>query len=356
MIRLRSWTLAASVGALVLASCMVAGHDTDAAKWPGIVSIQTVSGRSVYHECGGTLIAPDWVLTAAHCAEDMRIEPSGRAAMFRREGDGRQTRFGLVAIAAGLTDLRNVPTGSLQPVSEIVLHPNYVPGAPELGNDLAMLRLAQPIEGPLMQLDLAEAPLDIFQPYASVLAAGYGRKGETVASEGGVTRKGRQIEAGSMVLQEGYVPPVPTAECVSRIASGLVREGLAEIYDDVTIDAQTQICAGRGGTDACQGDSGGPLVLRTVNGPVQVGVVSWGLGCGRTETPGVYMRLSAYRGWIAGVLDPVLAPPVPSPEESVPAPEAPKLPSAGEPAFPLQPDDLPVPKSDPGLATGTTGQ
>jgi secreted trypsin-like serine protease len=334
--------LAAAPGALVLVGCMVAGHDTDAAKWPGIVSIQTVSGRTVYHECGGTLIAPDWVLTAAHCAEDMRIEPSGRAAMFRREGDGRQTRLGLVAIAAGLTDLRNVPTDSVQPVSEILLHPDYAPGAPQLGNDLAMLRLAKPIEGPVMQLDLAEAPLDVFQPYASVLAAGYGRKGETAASEGGITRKGRQIEAGSMVLQEGYVPPVQTTECAGLIASELAREGLAEIYGDVTINSQTQICAGRGGTDACQGDSGGPLVLRTVNGPVQVGVVSWGLGCGRAETPGVYMRLSAYRGWITGVLDPAL--------------EAPVLPSDREPALALQPNGPPVPKSDPDQATGTTIQ
>lgn len=354
MIRLRSWMLAGAAGGLVLAGCMVAGRDTDAAKWPGIASIQTVSGRTVYHECGGTLIAPDWVLTAAHCAENMRVEPSGRAAMFQREADGRETRLGLVAIAAGLTDLRNIPTGSVQPVSEIVLHPGYVPGSPELGNDLALLRLEKPIAGPVMQLDSADAPVDVFQPYASVLAAGYGRKGENAGGEGGITRAGRQIEAGSMVLQEGYVPPVEPDECASLIASGLAREGLAEIYADVTIDPETQICAGRGGTDACQGDSGGPLVLRTVNGPLQVGVVSWGLGCGRAENPGVYMRVSAYRGWIAGVLDPSLALPAPAPEMLVPASDASAVPPSDEPALPLEAEGLPVPEGDPAPPAGTT--
>lgn len=58
-----------------------------------------------------------------------------------------------------------------------------------------------------MQADLAEAPLAVFQQYASGLAAGYGRLGATAAREGGITRKGRQIEAGCLVLQEGYVPP-----------------------------------------------------------------------------------------------------------------------------------------------------
>ena len=355
MIRLRNWMLAGAAGALLLSGCMVAGRDTDAAKWPGIVSIQTVSGRTVRHECGGTLIAPDWVLTAAHCAEDMQVEPSGRAAMFQREANGYETRLGLVAVAVGLTDLREIPAGSVQPVSDIVLHPDYVPGSPELGHDLALLRLAQPVAGPIMQLDLAAAPVDVFQPYASVLAAGYGRKGEAADGEGGITRMGRRVEAGSMVLQEGYVPPVPPEECASLIASGLAREGLAELYADVTIDPVTQICAGKGGTDACQGDSGGPLVLRTVNGPIQVGVVSWGLGCGRAENPGVYVRVSAYRDWIAGVLDPSQAPPEPAPEMPEPAPDSAPAAPADEPALAPVAGSLPDPESglDPSAETAT---
>jgi len=341
MIRTLKWIVAALAGAVLLASCMVAGRDADASEWPGIVSIQTVSGRTVYHECGGTLIAPDWVLTAAHCAEDMRIEPSGRAAMFQTEADGRQTRLGAIAVGVGLTDLRKVPAGSVQPVAEVVLHPDYSPRAPERGHDLALLRLSMPIAAARMTLDSAETPVDPFQPYASVLAAGYGRKGEAADGEAAVTRSGRQIEAGSLVLQEGYVPPVDPAECADLIAQGLAREGLAEANAGVSVDAATQLCAGRGGTDACQGDSGGPLVLRTVNGPVQIGVVSWGLGCGRPENPGIYTRVSAYRDWIARVTDPSAAPPLPEPESPAELPALPLEPVPVLPAGEPLPDAAP---------------
>jgi trypsin len=61
------------------------------------------------------------------------------------------------------------------------------------------------------------------------------------------------------------------------------------------------MCAGHrdGGIDACQGDSGGPLVWRSQDGPILVGVVSFGDGCARRLKYGVYSRLSYYRDWIA---------------------------------------------------------
>lgn len=343
MNRRLKWGLMAVASACVLASCMVAGRDADIANWPGMVSIQTIAGRDVFHECGGTLIAPDWVLTAAHCAEDMQVEASGRAAQFLREEDGSKVRRGIVAVAVGLGDLRNIPPGSVFPVSEIVIHPDYQPGAPERGNDLALLRLAGRSGAPAMRVaGLNGSAQGLHEPYADVWAAGYGQKGEGAQGEDGTTRSGRHVAAGSLILQEGYVPPLPPEVCVERIRAGLEREGLVDaVYSGVTVDPVTQVCAGTGGSDACQGDSGGPLVLRTPSGPVLAGVVSWGLGCGRAENPGVYMRVSAYSGWIGSAINPL-----PRPSPALPdAPEA-EIPAAPPPES--APETAPEPSAPPG--------
>ena len=72
------WSLA--FGTLVLASaCVVAGRDADPADWPGMASMQSIQGRDIYHECGATMIAESWALTAAHCVETARIENGRRA-------------------------------------------------------------------------------------------------------------------------------------------------------------------------------------------------------------------------------------------------------------------------------------
>lgn len=322
-----------------LASCMVAGRDADIADWPGMASVQTVSGGTIYHECGATMIAPEWALTAAHCVENARIEANGRAAQYLEGDRGQMTRFGTLAVAAGLGDLTVVPRNSVFAVREIVIHPGYQASAPEKGNDLALLRIAGSWTGPLMPTDgLTAVAGDMMQPYADILAAGYGKLGETAQGEEGIARGGRHVRAPSLILQEGYVPAVDTATCDSQIRARINEAGLAAVYPDVAIDPATQICAGIGGSDACQGDSGGPLVLRRAPGePVQTGIVSWGMGCARPESPGVYMRVSAFAPWISEVTGlPVMAQ-VPEsenfssdPAETPPALEAPVTEETGE--------------------------
>jgi trypsin len=65
------------------------------------------------------------------------------------------------------------------------------------------------------------------------------------------------------------------------------------------------LCAAKDSTDSCQGDSGGPLILKSEDGSgndVQIGVVSWGLGCADQRYPGVYAEVAAVREWIDGTL------------------------------------------------------
>jgi secreted trypsin-like serine protease len=286
-----------------LAGCMVAGQDADIADWPGMASVQTVSGSTIYHECGATMISPEWALTAAHCVENVRIESNGRAAQYLEEENGEMSRFGTLAVAAGLGDLTVVPKDTVFAVREVVIHPEYQPSAPEKGNDLALLRIAGRWTGPTMALDgLTGTAGDLMQPYADIVAAGYGKLGEAAQGQEGVARGGRHVRAPSLILQEGYVPVVDTGVCNSQIRDRINEAGLAAVYPEVSIDAVTQLCAGIGGSDACQGDSGGPLVLRSASGgPVQAGIVSWGMGCARAESPGVYMRVAAFAPWVSAV-------------------------------------------------------
>ena len=301
----RGWKIGIGAGVLALATaCVVGGQDADPADWPGMASLQALQGRSVYHECGATMISPEWAITAGHCVEGVRVESNGRAAQYFPDATGRRMeRFGPVGLAIGRGTLTDVPSSALFPVSEIVVHPQYDAGNPERGHDLALIRIEGRWEGEVAPLDgLTAPPIDMTGSYADTLVAGYGKLGETAQSEDGTSRTGRHVTAPSLILQEGYVPLVDMKACQKQTAARIAEYGLQDDMAGVAIDPETQICAGTGGVDSCQGDSGGPLMLRSYeHGPVQIGVVSWGLGCARPDSPGIYMRVSAYSGWISSV-------------------------------------------------------
>ena len=316
------WGIAAGIIAMA-AACVVGGQDADPADWPGMASIQALQGRSIYHECGATMISSEWALTAGHCVEGVFIEENGRAAQYFPDGTGRRMeRFGPLAIVVGRADLTDIPRETLFPVAEVIVHPDYQHGFPEKGHDLALLRIEGQWDGPVADLDgLLAEPVDLSGEYLDTFVAGYGKLGETARNEDGISRTGRHVSAPSLILQEGYVPLVESGACQSQIASLIEEYGLGEELTGVGVDPALQVCAGTGGVDSCQGDSGGPLMLRSAEGnPVQIGVVSWGLGCARPDSPGIYMRVSAYADWIgtATGLNPVPVPvdvPADVPEE-----------------------------------------
>lgn len=299
------WKIATGAGLLVLATaCVVGGQEADPADWPGMASLQALQGRSVYHECGATMISPEWAITAGHCVEGVRVESNGRAAQYFPDATGRSMeRFGPVGLAVGRASLTDVPSSALFPVAQVVVHPDYDPGNPERGHDLALLRIEGRWEGEVAPLDgLTSEAVDMTGSHADTLVAGYGKVGETARSEDGTSRTGRHVTAPSLILQEGYVPLVDMKTCQSQTAARIADYGLEDDLAGVAVDPETQICAGAGGVDSCQGDSGGPLMMRSYeHGPVQIGVVSWGLGCARPDSPGIYMRVSAYSGWISAV-------------------------------------------------------
>ncbi|MGB3627693.1 MAG: trypsin-like serine protease, partial [Henriciella sp.] len=127
---------------------------------------------------------------------------------------------------------------------------------------------------------------------------GYGNTEEVDDAGGAINNRGRAVFAPSLRLQQATLPLVDTQACKAQLDGLIAGYGLDEAYGDYSLGAAT-LCAGGDDQDSCYGDSGGPLVVRNEYGePFQVGIVSWGLGCGREDSPGVYTRAAHFAPWI----------------------------------------------------------
>jgi secreted trypsin-like serine protease len=219
---------------------IVGGEATDIKQHPWQVALTI--GNNL---CGGAIVAQKWVLTAAHC-----VRPSPKLSEVKAKADATDYTRG----------------GIWTEIEQIVVHENYNPSTNE--NDLALIKLKAPTAGRVIPLATPALPVPNGQPLE-------------------VTGWGRTVEGGTPAtgLLKANVPYVDNAAC-NVVYEGSIKPGM--------------LCAGyrEGGVDACQGDSGGPLVWRTPDGPVLVGVVSFGEGCARKLKYGVYTRVSAYRDWI----------------------------------------------------------
>ncbi|XP_076764986.1 proclotting enzyme [Xylocopa sonorina] len=230
---------------------IVGGHNADLGEWPWIAALFN-SGRQF---CGGSLIDDLHILTAAHCVANMNSWDVARLTV----------RLGDYNIKTN-TEVRHIE----RRVKRVVRHRGF--NARTLYNDIALLTLSEPVP-------FTQQVRPICLPGGSQLYPG---SMATVIGWGSLRESGPQ----PAILQEVSIPIWTNSEC--RLKYGAAAPG--GIVDSF-------LCAGQTAKDSCTGDSGGPLMVNDGRW-TQVGIVSWGIGCGKGRYPGVYTRVTHFLPWI----------------------------------------------------------
>jgi secreted trypsin-like serine protease len=248
-----------------VSNCGKKGFDTnregiaDPGEWAWHVAI--LEKPQDLYVCGASLLDELWVLTAAHCVDDYQ------------QGNKLKVRVGEHDVSTLNEPIRH----DEYDVIEVIVHPMFNNNT--LANDIALVRLSEPVrkKGNINIICLPENDTFTDQELLSTkcIVTGWGRRAENSEH--------------SLILKEVPVPIWKQQECETALKKQFGNSYKLPL---------TNLCAGEEKNDACDGDGGGPLVCEKDQSWHQVGIVSFGIGCGRADTPGVYTRVASYSEWI----------------------------------------------------------
>ncbi|KAF5281452.1 hypothetical protein FQR65_LT14686 [Abscondita terminalis] len=231
---------------------IVGGHNADLGEWPWIAGL--FNGARQF--CGGSLVDNIHILSAAHCVAHMSSWDVARLTV--RLGDHNIKTD---------TEVKHIE----KKVKRVVRHRGF--DSRTLYNDVAILTLDSPVQFTHQ-----------VRPICLPRSSGESHEGKTgtVIGWGSIRESGPQPS----VLQEVNIPIWSNTDCRRKYGPA-APGGIVE----------HMLCAGQANRDSCSGDSGGPLMINDGKW-TQVGIVSWGIGCGKGQYPGVYTRVQTFLPWI----------------------------------------------------------
>ncbi|XP_029434444.1 transmembrane protease serine 2 [Rhinatrema bivittatum] len=238
------------VSSKAASSRIVGGSPASLGQYPWQVSLQ-FRGK---HYCGGSIITPYWIVTAAHCVEGNL----GTASSWM--------------VYPGFLYISQMTSNNGYAVDKIISRADY--DSDTKNNDIALMKLRSPLA---FTVNIRPVCLPNFEMLWEAPKVCW-------ISGWGATYDGGSSSSTLMAIS---VPLISPSQCNAR-----------SVYDGSITDSM--VCAGylQGGKDSCQGDSGGPLVTDLNSLWWLVGDTSWGSGCANVNKPGVYGNVTYFLGWI----------------------------------------------------------